>query len=332
VDYPALSAALVARVRGSMSQEQLSRRLGYGSNVLYLWERRRRLPPVGVFFRMAELRRHPLRSELARFLGPNTAAAAALRAGGAITPLLLRWMRGELSNVELAKLSGFDRSTVARWLSGKTEPRLPDFLALLDRCSLRLLEFVALFVDPAELPMTRDAYDVAQGRQRLAYELPWSNAVMHALELAAYRRLPRHRPQVLAEHLGLPVAEVAALLARLAQDRLIEMRDGLWREVRVLSVDTRSDFERNRALKQHWAAVAAERLSQHQAQDRSLFSYNVFPISHADFEALRELHIDYYQRVRQLVARASGADHVVVMNAQLFTLDEVRVPSGSGVR
>ena len=37
---------------------------------------------------------------------------------------------------------------------------------------------------------------------------------------------------------------------------------------------------------------------------------------------LRELHIDYYQRVRQVVARATGADHVVVMNAQLFTLDE----------
>lgn len=327
-----MSAALVARVRGAMSQEQLSRRLGYGSNVLYLWERQRRLPPVGVFFRMAQLRRLPIRDDLARFLGPHTATAAALRGGGAITPLLLRWMRGELSIVELAKLSGFDRSTVARWLSGKTEPRLPDFLELLDKCSLRLLEFVALFVDPAELPITRDAYEVARSRQRLAYELPWSNAVMHALELSAYRNLSRHRPQVLAEHLGLSVADISALLAHLADARLIEMRDGLWREVRVLSVDTRSDFERNRALKKHWAAVAAERLSQHQEQDRSLFSYNVFPISHADFEALRDLHIDYYQRVRQLVARASGADHVAVMNAQLFTLDEARVPSGTGAR
>jgi transcriptional regulator with XRE-family HTH domain len=305
-----------------MSQERLSRRLGFGSNVLYLWERQRRLPAAGVFFRMAELRRRPVREQLARFFGPSTAAAAAVRAGEPLVPALLRWMRGEQTNVELAALSGFDRSTLARWLGGKTEPRLPDFLELLDRSTLRLLEFVALFADPATLEVTRDAHAVACGRQALAYELPWSNAVLHALELSAYRRLSRHRPQVLAEHLGLTAAHVEATLQRLAQARVIEKHGELWREVRVLSIETTGDFERNRALKSHWASIASDRLSRLQPGDDNLFSYNVFPISRADFQALRELHVDYYQRVRQLVARASGADHVVVMNAQLFTLDE----------
>jgi transcriptional regulator with XRE-family HTH domain len=322
VDYASLSAALIAHVRGTMSQERLSRRLGYGSNVLYLWERRRRLPSVGVFLRMAELRRHPVRERVLRLLGPATITAAAVRAGEPLVPVLLRWMRGEQTNLELAELSGFDRSTVARWLGGKTEPRLPDFLELLDKTTLRLLEFVALFADPAALEMTRDAYEISRNRQTLAYELPWSNAVLHALELSAYRRLSRHRPQVLADHLGLPLAEVEALLAQLAAARVIEKQGELWREVRVSSIETTSDFERNRALKSHWTAVASDRLSRLQPGHANLFSYNVFPISHADFQALRELHIDYYQRVRQLVARATGADHVVVMNAQLFTLDE----------
>lgn len=95
--------------------------------------------------------------------------------------------------------------------------------------------------------------------------------------------------------------------------------------MRVSSIETTSDFERNRALERHWTAVAGDRLSRVQPGQEDLVSYNVFPISRADFQALRELHLDYYQRVRQLVVRASGADHVVVMNAQLFTLDE---PSG----
>jgi transcriptional regulator with XRE-family HTH domain len=319
MDYSALSATLIARLRGSMSQERLSRRLGYGSNVLYLWERQRRLPSVGVFFRIAELRRHPWRDGLVRFLGPSAAPAVT---DGALVPWLLRWMCGDQSKLEIARLTSFDRSTLARWLSGKTEPRLPDFLELLDKTTLRLLDFVALFVDPAELESTREAYEVSSNRQKLAYDLPWSNAVLHALELSAYRRLPRHRAQVLAEHLGLSVTDIEAHLARLSEARLIEKHAGLWREVRVLSLDTRADFERNRALKEHWTAVAAERLARLEPHHSSLFSYNVFPIAHAELELLRALHLEYYQRVRQIVANASGADHVVVMNAQLFALDE----------
>jgi hypothetical protein len=59
-----------------------------------------------------------------------------------------------------------------------------------------------------------------------------------------------------------------------------------------------------------------------QPNHQSLFSYNLFPIGAADFARLRQLHLDYYERVRQLVAQARGADHVVVLNVQLCRLDE----------
>lgn len=70
--------------------------------------------------------------------------------------------------------------------------------------------------------------------------------------------------------------------------------------------------------------MASERLAQLAPEHQSLFSYNVFEISDADFRQLRELHIDDYQQMRQVVAQATGADHVVVMSAQLFALDEGR--------
>src|SRR5262245_6973210 len=149
-----------------MSQEHLSRRLGYASNVLYLWERGRRLPNVGAFFRMAELRRHALREGLARFVSPGAAHPEIAPAGRpvAVAPLL-RWMGGEQSTLALARLTGFDRTTLGRWLGGKTEPRLPDFLAFVDKATLRLLEFVALFANPAELAATREAYEASKNRQ-----------------------------------------------------------------------------------------------------------------------------------------------------------------------
>lgn len=323
MDYARLSAALIARVRGATSQERLSRRLGYASNVLYLWERGRRLPDIGTFLRMAELRRHPVREGLARFVRPGAPTLELAPAGRPVAvPVLLRWMAGEQSAVELARLTGFDRTTLGRWLSGKTAPRLPDFLAFLDKATLRLLEFVALFADPAELEATREAAEASKGRQQLAYELPWSHAVLHALELDAYRRLPRHRAALLAKHVGLSIPEVEHHLARLHAASVIEKQHGLWREARVLSLDTRSDFAKNRALKRHWAEVALERLNRHEPWHQSLFSYNVFPIARAELAQLRLLHMEYFQRVRQLVAGATGADHVVVMNVQLCVLDE----------
>lgn len=325
MDYAALSASLIVRVRGTMSQEQLSRRLGFASNVLYLWERQRRLPGAGVFLRMADVRRRPFREGLAAFVGQSMPVRGARRGAPhdpVDVPALLRACAGDHTLLELSRITGFDRATLARWLGGKTEPRLPDFLEFLDKMTLRLLELVALFADPATLEVTRAAYVEHVERQRLAYEHPWSNAVLHALELSSYREQPRHRPSMLAERLGLSVDEVEAELARLFVAKLVEKREGRWCPARVLSVDTRSDFAANRRLKRHWAAVTSERLERYQPQHQSLFSYNVFPISSADLVRLRELHLEYYQRVRALVASASGADHVVVMNVQLCALDE----------
>jgi transcriptional regulator with XRE-family HTH domain len=325
MDYATLSASLIECVRGAMSQEHLSRRLGFASNVLYLWERQRRLPTVGTFFRMAALRRWPFRDGLRGFAGPAAVTREAGRRSSSEAvdvPALLKSLAGDHTTLELSRVTGFDRATLARWLSGKTEPRLPDFLEYLEKTTLRLLDFVALFTDPGELEVTQAAHEEHRKRQRLAYEHPWSNAVLHALELSDYREQPRHRASVLAERLGLGVEEVEAHLDRLFDARLIEKREGRWCPARVLSVDTRSDFAANRRLKRHWASVAAQRLERYRPEHQSLFSYNVFPIAQADLVRLRELHLEYYQRVRTLVANASGADHVVVMNVQLCTLDE----------
>jgi transcriptional regulator with XRE-family HTH domain len=326
VDHAALSAVLIAQVRGKMSQAQLSRRLGYASNVVYLWEQRRRLPPVGVFLRAAELRRRTFRAELQQFFGisplPATSSAQPLGDSATVAALLRQLARGQ-SALELGRRTGFDRTTIARWLRGRTQPRLPDFLRFLETTNLRLLEFVALFADPAELELTSAAHREQLQRQRLAYEQPWSHAVLHALELDAYQALPRHRPTLLAAQLGLPPSEVEIQLQRLADAHLIERHEGRWRPARMSSLDTRGDFTANRRLKQHWASVAVRRIEQLQPNQQSLFSFNLFPIGHADFARLRELHLDYYERVRQLVAEARGADHVVVLNVQLCRLDEV---------
>jgi hypothetical protein len=43
-------------------------------------------------------------------------------------------------------------------------------------------------------------------------------------------------------------------------------------------------------------------------------------LSHADFERVRELHLEYYERVRRVVAESRVADRVVVLSQQLSPL------------
>jgi hypothetical protein len=44
-------------------------------------------------------------------------------------------------------------------------------------------------------------------------------------------------------------------------------------------------------------------------------------VSRSDFERVRELHLEYYARVRRIVAESQQADRVVLLNQQLIPLD-----------
>lgn len=193
-----------------------------------------------------------------------------------------RWLVGlaELRSVsELARGLGRNRNTVARWLEGATQPRLPDLLRYIELTSKRSLEFVAAFAGSALLPSVGSALRDLELQRELAYGMPWAHAVLRALELDAYRRLRTHRPGLIAQWIGVDPSVEAACLSALARAGQIRRVRGKWRVSRVLSVDTRTDPEGNRRVKQHWAEVALARLSERSSFEAGIYSYNLFAIS-----------------------------------------------------
>ncbi|MES1184423.1 MAG: DUF4423 domain-containing protein [Myxococcales bacterium] len=321
MNYERLASELVRQLRGARSQPALSRRLGYQANVVYLWESGRRFPPASGFFQLvARSKRDP--ATLKGWLGP-TAPLLQPSWSARETTQLLQLLAPGLPLSELSRGAGVDRSTVARWLSGRTEPRLPVWLRLVDKVAHRLVELVELVCDPAALPALSGLYRDLKAQERLAYDAPSSHLVMRALELTAYRALPRHRPGFIAAATGLTLEEEEHYLAALKQAGQVRRdRAGLYRVARVLTLDTRRDPERNRRLKRHFATAALERLPKLPPDARSLFSYNLFCASRADLERIRELHIEYFERMRRIVAESKEADHVVLINQQLLLLDE----------
>ena len=321
MDLELLGKELVRSLRGRRSQVALSRRLGYTSNVLYTWESGRRAPSASAFFRLATRVGVDLEAALRSFLSDRGAVLSDVRKPAGVAALV-RALLAEWPIVELAASVGADRTTVGRWVAGATEPKLPELLRIVETTTKRLFDFVAIFADPASLASTRGAYRDLTEQRRLAYELPWSHAVLRALELDRYRALAKHEPGLIARLTGISLQEEQRCLTALAQAKQIHLQRGRWVLARVLTVDTRPSEADNRRLKQHWAEVGLERLRSRTAPENALFSFNLFAVNARDFERIRRLHVEYFQRIREIVSASTAPDRVVLMNLQLVPLQQ----------
>jgi len=321
IDHDALARDLVRMLRGRRSQVQLSRWLGFSTNTVYSWEAGRRWPTASRFLFVAERVGHAPGEVLADFLG--TAEPLATDRPGVAA--FLQRCRGDLAVATIAERTGRSRYAVSRWLRGQSEPRLPDFLRLIEATTLRLLDFVAQLCDPAELSSAAREWATLQRARDTAWAAPWTQGVLLALTLPGYRSA-RHDPDVLVAALGLAREEIDRCLDHLRATGQVRWDGHRWRPVAVPTVDLRRPGS-GTALKQHWLEVAAARLEQ--PADGALFSYNLFTIDGASFEELRRMQRAYYRSVRSLVADAPAGDRVVLMGVQLVPL--AGAPAGDPV-
>jgi transcriptional regulator with XRE-family HTH domain len=322
MDHSALARELIRGLRGARSQQSTNRRLGYSSNVLHGWESGVRAPDVSDFLRLAELARVDVALVMNEF-SPHGVLPTEGKPHDREN--VRRWLDAlcrDRPHSELARAVGCNRNTIARWIAGDTKPRLTQTLRLVECTTLRLLDFVGRFVDPARLPSVKQAYhDLALQRQ-VAYALPWTHAVLRAIELHADSAIEEHRPGFFATRLGITLAEEEQAVSALARARQIQRRRGKWMTRRILAVDTRQDPEGNLRLKRHWAEVAMQRLARASPPQTGLFSYNLFAISDEGLELIRAAHLSYYERIRAIVADCNRPTRVVLANLQLIPLDE----------
>lgn len=319
MNYDRIARELLRALRGKRSQTAFSRRLGYKSNVAYAWESGKRAPTAAEALRAAArsgvdvgaavrafYRKEPPWLDVADPASPEGVAA------------MLRDLRGDTPILRVAHASGLSRFAVARVLSGASEPKLADFLRLVEACVLRALDLCAALVDPAELPSARAPWARLEAQRRLADAQPYTQAVSRALEIADYKALPAHVDGWVAERLAIPLAVEKACLDALAAAGQIAWDGVRWHPRDVGAVDTRRDPEVGKRLKAWWAKVGLERMG---TDPDGLWSYNVFAVSERDLAKLRELHLAYFRALRAIVAESSPTERVVVANVQLFALD-----------
>jgi len=310
-------------IRGPRSQVGFARRLGYRANPVANWESGRRFPTALETLRACGRVGIDVQRAFERFV---PAAAA----GRVVTEDLAGWLselRGSTSISELSRRSGRSRFAVSRWLSGQAQPRLPDFLRLLQAMTGRASDLVAELVPIASVPTLESDHRRRHAARGLAFEEPWTEAILRVLELCGEPVASERVARALAIDPGL----AQRCLSRLQDAGLVEPRgdpgtgDAGYVVVGELTVDTGASPERIQHLKAHWTRVALERLAAPGPQDQ--FGYNVFTVSEPELEAIAAILRGAFREIRSLVANSEHSDAIGLINLQLVRLDHPAGPT-----
>lgn len=305
---------LLRALRGSRSQLAFSRRLGYRSNPVAEWEAGRRFPTTAEFIRACHVGRVGVDAAFHTF---HPEAAAALGSGDAAgVAAWLDRLRGSVPIVAVAARVKRSRFAVARWLGGHAQPRLPDFLALVEAITGRMADLVALLAPIGAIPALAARHAALQAGRRLAREQPWSEAIVAVLDTQPYRALPAHPDGAIAALLGTSLEAERACLADLEAGGVIEREGARYVLRRPLVIDTGGEPDVMRRVRAHWLDVARERTAAPRPDDA--FAYNVFSVRAEDLERIRALYQSFFREVRQIVAASEPTDTVALLGIQLM--------------
>jgi DNA-binding MarR family transcriptional regulator len=318
IDFERLAAELLRALRGKRSRAAFSRYLGYRSNVAQRWETERCWPTAAQFFAICVRSGIDVKGRAQHFLRgePPWLEALELDTSAGVGALLTE-LAGRTRLVEIARRSGYNRYSVARWFKGAAEPRLPEFLHVLHVCSRRVLDFVSAWVDCSALPSVAKRWSELTLSRELAYTHPTSHAVLRALELASYDDAGPRGEQYLANRLALRPDEVSQALRRLQASGQIRRTRRGWRPRRSDVIDTGADAQRARALKLGWAKLAISRL---EAGAPGYSGYSVFSISKHDLHRLRGIQLSYVREMQAVIAESEPGECVALYCAQLLDL------------
>ncbi|HET7541251.1 MAG TPA: DUF4423 domain-containing protein [Polyangiaceae bacterium] len=311
------AAEVLRALRGKRSQRAFARRLGYRANPITDWEHARRFPTAIEALRAAQLFGVNVSEAFSAF---HTAAPPVSDSSGqfALAPWLTA-IRGTTPLAHVAARAGCSRFAMGRWLSAAAQPRLPEFFRCVDAITGRLPDLVAALVAIEEVPSLLARYQSMQAAKRLAFDAPWTEAVLRVLEIEDYRRLTAHDDAFVAQRLDIPIEVARDALQRLETAAVIRLENGLWRQARPLSVDTRGAKGQLDAQLRHWSGVSYRRIIARRPRD--LFAYNVMSCSHADYERIRELWRRTFREMQSIVAASEPTERVALLNLQLLEFE-----------
>lgn len=191
----------------------------------------------------------------------------------------------------------------------------------MEAISGRASDLVGGLVPIAAVPELYDQHLQRSARKRLAFDAPWSEAVLRVMETTGYRADPRRDRGYIARRLGLSEQHERELLSNLEAAGILRRQGGVYMDPAPLSVDTASASTQDVArLKAHWTNVCLERVQAPRTGD--WLGYNVISTAAADLERIREVLRRAFREIRAIAAASVPTESVALLNLQLVTWNE----------
>jgi transcriptional regulator with XRE-family HTH domain len=315
--FERVARQMLRAIRGSRSQAILSRRLGFSSNVASKWESGQRMPTAAEALAYGQRLGHDPWAALCA-LNPNAAGEL----GERDSPNLGAWLRalrGSTPLGQVAERSGLSRFSVSRFLSGRSVPRLPQFLALLDALTDRLEDFVDAWLGIANVPLLEPRFARTRAARDALFERPLCLSVLCLLDTVALNAPKAEQLRRLSAALEHPPKLIRQCVDTLSRGGVISLVKDRYALSGALTVDAHSTRERELAARSYWTKVAHERTRDPMPLD--VCSYNVFSIGRRDYAKLQQLQREFYRGARALVAASAPTELAGLMVVQLIAWD-----------
>ena len=290
----------------------MARRLGFRSNVIAEWESGRRSPTAERFLQ-ACTRVHIDVQDAAERFSPNAIGAFDV---SDVSPWL-RALQGDSTVREVAERCQRPAGRVRRWLRGDTHPRLADFLTLLDALTGRAADWVATLVPIHLVPELEPRFLAIRQAERIAFDVPWSSAVLTLMETAAYRALPAHDATFLAAQLGTSKQVVDDAVQALIDSDLVVRSGETLQTKDVMFVNVGTDPVDLIQLKRFWAKVAADRVTTDSGDD---MLFNLFAVNEADLDLIRAELRATFRSIRARVSQSQPSEVGALLTMHLCPL------------
>lgn len=315
VEWPTVAQELVKALRGRATQGALSRRLGFKTNVVYRWEAGLREATADDLLTLLRLRVEQVEGKLWTFAqgsdGINVTTSEFSWADW------LRTLRGEQPVTEIAEELNISPQAVRRIFRGDTDPPLSRLLQMIECLSNRILGFIELMTDPAQLKSLKGVRALEEAQLAITFEHLHAESIIACLETEAYAALPTHSNAWLAGRLDLPLQSVETTIEALVAARGIRIQGGKFKTQhrRMVNTQARSKTE-SRRLARHWTQVIMDR-----PEETTRSAYVVFSCDQETVDDIGRIMTEALYQVIARVAKTKTVDRVSAITVNMTRLD-----------
>ncbi len=202
IDYQHCAMEVFKKLRGSVSQRQLSSTLGFSYNQVGKWESGVTQIKWDDFIHLCEIQQVPIENNFRRMFWTFE---------GEFTPARALTELSKNLNLSLQYQQKYSLK-IKKWVSGALSPDLAEVLEIIDRVPAMLIGFLTCLIDCSDISALRSRYEHYMIQLELVHQNPVSVFVNAALQLEEYQSLPAHNEVILAYHSTCSIEHLRGLL------------------------------------------------------------------------------------------------------------------------